>query len=215
MQENTNDVKQLVINIKVDSQIYTPKRLTELVESDLESVSRLIRIDSSNGDKTTKVSVTLHPNDFMGKITQNLTEIIKNIRQNKKYKEFLQNLQNYDTYLGNWKLEPTGEVCLRNQVGEFMQDYYTVIKDSYKLTPEQICSKDKKRGSKNPVCLRAAGYYLLKQEFPGLGSEKIGKIFNKDHSTVITALKKFKELSLNQDMELENKIKYLSEYYCK
>ena len=107
MQENTNDVKQLVINIKVDSQIYTPKRLTELVESDLESVSRLIRIDSSNGDKTTKVSVTLHPNDFMGKITQNLTEIIKNIRQNKKYKEFLQNLQNYDTYLGNWKLEPT------------------------------------------------------------------------------------------------------------
>jgi hypothetical protein len=183
------------IDIVVTSE-FGIKTLEELAGDKISELGRQICAETFYvGDtKGTRLKLKLHPNDVGGNLYETLKRVAEGIPKLKMYQQIMGQFDSYNEYLGRWD---TDKYPLKRDVAMYLKRGFEYVKERWGVEREELLSS---RKIKVISYTRKALFYALSRKFPssgcrrkeGLSTVDIGAIFNRDHATVVVALKEFR-----------------------
>lgn len=191
------------INISADFGVKRLEDIANRSEGLGAQLRREIIYDKTHG-RQTLLKLKIHPSEGFLDVYEALNHIVVNFKKNKNYSEILAEREEqllgcrYRELLRGLEKKSLGFRC---DVGRFLEGGFEYCEKKYGHSFKELLSK---RGRNEVAKLRQAFFYALSRKFPstygsleageGLSTTDIGKIFSKDHATIVVTLKKIRDV---------------------
>jgi chromosomal replication initiator protein len=140
------------------------------------------------------------PNDVLMYLGENIKDNIRQIEGALKKMRALAYIQNSEICMEHAKTA-VNDILTAKAAAITPDKIITYVSQKFGIAPEEIVGKRKT----NEIAIsRQVSIYLLR-ELTDMSYENVGKVFNRDHSTVVSAVKKIKEL-MDKDSSFEAQI---------
>ncbi|MBO4343741.1 MAG: chromosomal replication initiator protein DnaA [Clostridia bacterium] len=140
------------------------------------------------------------PNDVLMYLGENIKDNIRQIEGALKKMRALAYIQNADICMEHAKTA-VNDILTAKAAAITPDKIITYVSQKTGIAPEEIVGK---RKTNEIAMARQVSIYLLR-ELTEMSYENVGKVFNRDHSTVVSAVKKIKEM-MDKDSSFEAQI---------